>query len=111
MNYNNGSLRVMSLVIALACVLAAEAESATPKLQSVAVTPASSSISVGQTQAFTATGMFSDGTKQTLGRNISDLAAGWVSTCALTSTGGVDCWGNNTYGELGTGTTLSLIHI
>ncbi|NCQ59332.1 MAG: hypothetical protein GW913_01530, partial [Myxococcales bacterium] len=38
------------------------------------------------------------------GRNV---AGGSDSTCALRATGGVSCWGSNTYGQLGDGTNVS----
>ena len=76
-----------------------------PTLQTIDVTPTAKTISVGQKQTFTATGTFSNGSKQALGPAISNIAAGDWDTCALLTSGGVECWGNNGNGELGDGTT------
>ncbi|MBC7227797.1 MAG: chromosome condensation regulator RCC1 [Thermoflexales bacterium] len=41
-----------------------------------------------------------------LERGVAAVAAGWGHTCALSTDGGVRCWGQNQSGELGDDTTL-----
>jgi alpha-tubulin suppressor-like RCC1 family protein len=90
-----------------AALVTTAAMAAPPTLQTIAVTPVDRSIGVGKKQRFTATGTFSNGSTHTLGPAIADVAPGWVDTCALLTSGGVECWGDNQYGQLGDGTTTS----
>ena len=56
-------------------------------------------------------GQLGDGTRSTrktpvavklpLGVSVKQISAGWDHTCAVTTTNGVLCWGNNRNGELG----------
>jgi alpha-tubulin suppressor-like RCC1 family protein len=88
-------------------VVANLAAAATARLESIAITPAAATISVGQMQAFTAKGTFSDGSARALGPAMSDISPGYQSTCALLTSGGVECWGRNAEGELGNGNTTN----
>ena len=42
-----------------------------------------------------------------LSSGVTVVAAGYQHACAALATGGVRCWGNNEYGKLGDGTTIS----
>ena len=64
---------------------------------------------------YNGTGMLGDGTRHDrkkpvavsgLGGSVTDVQAVWDHTCALTTGGGVKCWGHNGYGELGDGTRI-----
>jgi alpha-tubulin suppressor-like RCC1 family protein len=99
-------LRVRTALVLCAALVTDVAIAAPPTLQSVAVTPAVRSLSVGQKQRYTATGTFSDGSTHTLGAAISNMALGTTDTCVLLISGGVDCWGDNDAGQLGDGSTV-----
>src|SRR5262245_11256567 len=81
------------VVLTLVCVLANDEAAA----QAIAVTPANPTISVGQTQQFTATGV---GTA-------TGIEAGSFHTCARLDDGTLRCWGLNDSGQLGDGTTTN----
>jgi alpha-tubulin suppressor-like RCC1 family protein len=65
---------------------------------------------------FNASGQLGDGTAKEgstvpmdvvgLDGKVASITAGSNHTCALTAVGGVKCWGNNTWGQLGDGTTM-----
>ena len=40
-------------------------------------------------------------------KGVAQISSGWLNTCALLTTGTVECWGDNQNGELGNGTTIN----
>ena len=100
----NRTIRTLRAIVATAlcaALVTTGAMAASPKLQTIAVTPPAKTISIGQTQSFTPTGTFSNGSRQALGPAISNIAAGTFDTRALLSSGGLECWGYNHDGEQG----------
>jgi alpha-tubulin suppressor-like RCC1 family protein len=97
----------VAILLLCAALLTEAAGAAPPTLQSVAVTPAVRSLSVGEHQRYTATGTFSDGSTRALEAAIRNIAPGYQGTCVLLTSGGVDCWGDNYDGKLGDGSTVA----
>src|SRR5437867_3937554 len=87
------NLCVAIVVVGLACALTTAEVAA----QALTVTPASPTISVGQTQQFTAGGA----------GGVTAVDLGAFYSCALLQDGTVRCWGQNDLGQLGNGTTTS----
>lgn len=104
-NRNRMTLALRGLVTTLLCaaLLTTGAMAANATLQTIDVTPAVKSISIDLQQSFKATGTLSDGSKQSLGPAIGNIAPGHNDTCTLLTSGGVECWGANYYGQLGNG--------
>ena len=105
-NRRTRGLHAITASALVASLLATGAMAAPPNLQTIAVTPANKTLSTGQKQSFTATGTFSNGSTHVLGPAIRKITPGWVDTCALLASGGVECWGDNQYGQLGDGRTV-----
>ncbi len=108
-NRTTRSFHASVTTVLCAALVTTGAMAANITLQTIDVTPTAKTISVGQKQSFTATGTFSDGSKQALTSAMTNVAGGHWSTCALLTSRGVECWGRNNAGQLGDGNTVDLL--
>ncbi len=92
-------------VIALLLMAVGYAPTQAATLNTIDITPANVTIDAGQSQAYVATGTFSDTSTQALESVPTAIAAGYYNTCTVLANGTVQCWGDNQYGQLGNGTT------
>lgn len=99
-------VQTIGSLVPCATLAAASALADSSTLESIVVTPAAKTISVGAKQAFTATGTFSNGSKHVLGPAVRNIAAGCFNSCVLLASGRVQCWGDNSRGGLGDGTRI-----
>ena len=89
------TLRASVGTVLCAALLASVAMAAQPVLRTIAVFPTAATVSVGDKRSFTAMGTFSDGSTHSLGPDISNMAPGFTATCAVLTSGSVECWGRN----------------
>ena len=99
-----------SLALLTALTLTAAPVCAAPFLTSIAIRPSLPTLVAGQTQPFTATGTYRDGSSRVLAADqVKAVSAGYHHSCALLNDladGRVACWGHNGFGQLGNDSTV-----